>query len=127
MKYAVVFVFVALATIVYAVPRPDGETYPTKYDNINIDEILSNPRLVDNYIACVEGSGKCTPEGEELKKHFGDALNNCCEKCSDKQKEGVKKVWAHLEKEKPEKLKELKAKHDPEGTKEKECREKHGL
>ncbi|XP_044732465.1 uncharacterized protein LOC123295255 [Chrysoperla carnea] len=124
MKYAVVFVFVALATIVYALPKPDEDKYPTKYDSIDIDSILSNERLLQNYIDCIEGAGKCTAEGEELKKHFGDALETCCSKCSDKQKEGVKKVFAHLEKEKPDKLKELKAKYDPEGTKEKECKDK---
>nr|AKW47182.1 chemosensory protein 2 [Chrysopa pallens] len=127
MKYTLLFVFVGLAAIVYAVPRPDEEKYASKYDNINIKELLGNKRLVENYIDCVESKAKCTPEGEELKKHFQDAINNCCEKCTEKQKEGVKEVWAHLEKEQPEKLKELKAKYDPDGTKEKECKEKHGL
>lgn len=68
MKFAVVFVFVALATIVYALPKPD--TYSTKYDTIDVDSILNNDRLLENYIACIEGTGKCTPDGEELKSMY---------------------------------------------------------
>lgn len=35
--------------------------------NIDVDEILKNDRLTRNYLDCVLGKGKCTPEGEELK------------------------------------------------------------
>lgn len=56
--------------------------------------------------------------------HLKDAIQTCCEKCSDKQKEGVKKVFKHLEEKKPDVLKQLKAEHDPKGEHEKECRDK---
>lgn len=36
--------------------------------NIDLDEILKNDRLTRNYVDCVLGKGKCTPEGEELKR-----------------------------------------------------------
>ncbi|XP_044726923.1 ejaculatory bulb-specific protein 3-like [Chrysoperla carnea] len=121
MKYSVVFVFVALATIVYALPKPD--TYSTKYDNIDLDSILNNDRLLENYIACIEGSGKCTAEGEELKKNFKDGLETCCSKCSEKQKEGAEKVIKHFETKRADKLKELKAKYDPSGEYEKKCKQ----
>nr|AKW47190.1 chemosensory protein 9 [Chrysopa pallens] len=122
MKFAVVFVVVSLAISVYS-----EETYPTKYDNIDIDSILNNDRLLNNYIACIEGTGKCTTEGDELKKYFTDAIQTCCSKCSQKQKEGVKKVVLFMEKNKPDKIKELRAKFDPEGVKDKECRKKYNL
>lgn len=45
--------------------------YTTKYDNMNVDEILNNDRLLNNYFKCLMEQGKCTPEGEELKsKHY---------------------------------------------------------
>nr|AKW47187.1 chemosensory protein 5 [Chrysopa pallens] len=124
MKYAITFAIVALATIVYALPKPDDEKYTTKYDNVDVDSILSNERLLKNYIDCIEGKGKCTAEGEELKQHMKDAIQNCCDKCSEKQKEGVKKVFKHFEEKKPEVLNKLKAEHDPNGEFEKVCREK---
>ncbi|XP_044726917.1 ejaculatory bulb-specific protein 3-like isoform X3 [Chrysoperla carnea] len=112
MKYAVVFAIVALATIVYALPKPDDDKYTTKYDNIDIDSILSNERLLKT-------------EGDELKLHLKDAIQNCCEKCSDKQKEGVMKVFKVFSEKKPEVMKQLQEEHDPTGEYEKLCREKY--
>lgn len=41
--------------------------YTTKYDNIDIDQILSNDRLFTNYYNCLLDKGKCSPDGQELK------------------------------------------------------------
>lgn len=41
--------------------------FTTKYDNVNIDEILTNERLLQKYIDCVLDKGKCTADGQELK------------------------------------------------------------
>jgi hypothetical protein len=46
------------------------EKYTTKYDNINLDEILQSDRLLDNYIKCLLEKGKCSPEGTELKCEY---------------------------------------------------------
>lgn len=62
-------VFVALAAATPArVVRQDK--YTTKYDNIDLDSILKNDRLLNNYINCLLGKGNCTPEGTELKSKF---------------------------------------------------------
>ncbi|XP_044732453.1 ejaculatory bulb-specific protein 3-like [Chrysoperla carnea] len=120
LKYLLItFTIVAFACMVYAAPQ---EGYSTKYDNIDLESILTNDRLLDSYITCVEGTGKCTAEGEELKKYFKDGIETCCAKCSEKQKEGSQKVINHLEKNKPEKLAVLKAKFDPTGEYEKVCK-----
>jgi hypothetical protein len=69
MKQFVAILSVLLAALVLAeaarIPRDDK--YTTKYDNINLDEILESDRLLDNYIKCLLEKGKCTPEGIELK------------------------------------------------------------
>ncbi|XP_044726922.1 ejaculatory bulb-specific protein 3-like [Chrysoperla carnea] len=121
MKLSVVFVIVAFATIVYAAPQSG---YSTKFDSIDLEAIIANDRLVDSYVACLLERGKCTAEGEELKKNMKDAVETCCSKCSDKQKKGTRIAFSHLEKNKPEKLSELRAKFDPTGEYEKECRKK---
>jgi hypothetical protein len=66
MKLCLVVVLVALSLAEAARIRRD-EKYTTKYDNMNLDEILASDRLVDNYFKCVMGKGKCTPDGAELK------------------------------------------------------------
>lgn len=41
--------------------------YTTKYDGINLDEILKSDRLFNNYYKCLMDQGRCTPDGRELK------------------------------------------------------------
>lgn len=62
MKFLIVFAIV----LAFAVARPDDK-YTTKYDNIDLDEILSNDRLLTNYFKCIMDTGKCTPDGQELR------------------------------------------------------------
>jgi Insect pheromone-binding family, A10/OS-D len=45
----------------------EAEEYETKYDSIDIDEVLNNYRLLTSYIKCLMGEGPCTPDGTTLK------------------------------------------------------------
>ncbi|XP_049787024.1 ejaculatory bulb-specific protein 3-like [Schistocerca cancellata] len=114
MKAALVLVS-ALAIIVVAAAE---EKYTTKYDNVNLDEILANDRLLNKYTQCLleNDDNNCTADGKELKSVIPDALSNECAKCNEKQKEGTKKVLKHLINHKPDIWAQLKAKYDPDGT-----------
>lgn len=46
------------------------EQYTDRYDDINIEEILSNRRLLIPYVKCLLDKGRCTPEGKELKSTY---------------------------------------------------------
>nr|CAD7259894.1 unnamed protein product [Timema shepardi]CAD7575922.1 unnamed protein product [Timema californicum] len=94
------------------------EKYTTKYDGVNLGEILKNERLRKVYVKCLmdDGLENCTPDGKELKENISDALLNECAKCSEKQKEGTKEVIRFLYREKPEEWKPLQAKYDPGNT-----------
>lgn len=70
MRYLVVLTCVIAAAIA-------DEKYTDKYDNIDIQEILDNKRLLHSYIDCIMDRGKCTPEGKELKGKELRTLN-CC-------------------------------------------------
>lgn len=70
MRYLVVLTCVIAAAIA-------DEKYTDKYDNIDIQEILDNKRLLHSYIDCIMDRGKCTPEGKELKGKKLWTLN-CC-------------------------------------------------
>ncbi|CAG9837567.1 unnamed protein product [Diabrotica balteata] len=100
-----IFVFVAVSA------RPDDK-YTTKYDNVNLDDIIKSDRLLRNYIDCLLGTKKCTADGEELKKVLPDALKTECAKCSDAQKNGAKKIITHLIKNKRQWWDELEARFD---------------
>nr|UEN71179.1 chemosensory protein 3 [Gregopimpla kuwanae] len=109
MKYFVVALAALVVVAVSAKPQ-----YTTKYDNINLDEILKSERLLKNYVNCLMERGTCTADGKELKASLPDALETDCSKCSEKQKEGTDKVIRYLVDNKPETWKELIEKYDPE-------------
>lgn len=46
------------------------EKYTTKYDNVDLDEIIGNKRLLKNYVNCLLDKGNCTPDGQELKSEY---------------------------------------------------------
>uniref|UniRef100_A0A6M2DRF8 Putative insect pheromone-binding family n=1 Tax=Xenopsylla cheopis TaxID=163159 RepID=A0A6M2DRF8_XENCH len=98
-----------------ALARPEDDKYTSKFDNINLDEILQSNRLLNNYVNCLLDKGSCTAEGKELKKVLPDALANECAKCNEKQKQGAEKVIRFFITSKPEEWKKLSEVYDPTG------------
>ncbi|XP_076286714.1 ejaculatory bulb-specific protein 3-like [Lasioglossum baleicum] len=107
----IVIVLLAVAACAFADDR-----YTTKYDNIDVDQILRSERLLNNYVNCLLEKGSCTPDGKELKKSLPDALENKCGKCSEKQKSGSEKVIRFLIHDKPQIWERLSKKYDPTGV-----------
>lgn len=71
----------------------DEERYTSKYDDVDVDEILGNPRLRKQYENCYMGAGPClTPDARFLKEKFPEVLVTKCRKCTDKQREFFGKV-----------------------------------
>lgn len=59
---------IALFAVVIAVAS--AQEYPSKFDNVDIDGILKNDRILNNYIKCMLEKGPCTKEGREFKSKF---------------------------------------------------------
>ncbi len=76
MKFFSIFAFALCVAICYAAapPKPTGKpeetTYTTKFDNINLDEILSSKRTMKNYMTCLTENKLCSPEGTELRSTY---------------------------------------------------------
>lgn len=70
MNKIVLFSLCALA--IASVSNAATTKFTTKYDNVNLDEILNNDRLFSKYLDCVldKPGSKCTPDGLELKSKF---------------------------------------------------------
>ncbi|EDW35359.1 GL15312 [Drosophila persimilis] len=96
-------------------PRLDG-VYNEKFDNVDLDEILIQERLLNNYIKCLESAGPCTPDAKMLKDILPDAVLTDCTKCTEKQKIGAEKVTRHLIDNRPNDWERLEKIYDPEGT-----------
>jgi hypothetical protein len=57
------FILLALLTVLVTAV----EKYSVKYDNVDVDSILQNNRVLTNYIRCILDEGPCTAEGRELR------------------------------------------------------------
>lgn len=61
---------IALFLGIVAVCAAQENKYTTRYDGIDIDQILKSDRLFNNYYNCLMEKGKCTPDGRELKRKY---------------------------------------------------------
>lgn len=59
--------FFVLLLMTLTVALAAKEKYTSKYDNVDVDRILANDRILNNYIKCMLDEGPCTAEGRELK------------------------------------------------------------
>lgn len=87
----------------------------SKLDNFDIDVLLKNDRILNNYLKCLLDKGPCTNEGRELKKTLPEVLKTNCGSCSPKQRKSTKKLIDHLENKKPQQFKLISARYDPSG------------
>ncbi|KAA1412535.1 hypothetical protein F0U44_22600 [Nocardioides humilatus] len=105
--------FCLFAVLAVALARPDDK-YTDRYDNVNLDEVLSNSRLLQPYIKCILDKDRCAPDAKELKEHIREALETECAKCTEAQKKGTRRVIGHLINNESKSWNELTAKYDPE-------------
>jgi hypothetical protein len=67
MKAVVTLLSLSLMVAVAA----SADSYATTWDNINLDDILNNNRLLSAYVNCLLDRGKCTADAAALKRKFG--------------------------------------------------------
>lgn len=60
------FLLLLCAYLILGTESTDDK-YTTKYDNVDIDQVLGNERLLKNYVDCLLDKGSCTPDAMELK------------------------------------------------------------
>ncbi|ETN63879.1 sensory appendage protein [Anopheles darlingi] len=113
--YSTMKLFVAIVFAVLAVATVTAQDqYTTKYDGIDLDEILKSDRLFNNYFKCLMDEGRCTPDGNELKRILPEALQTNCAKCSEKQRAGAISVINYMIDNRKEQWDALQKKYDPE-------------
>lgn len=58
-----IIIFSSLFTLAWS----QSEKYTTKYDDMDLDEVLNNERLLHQYMKCSLDKGPCTKEMTVLK------------------------------------------------------------
>ncbi|XP_049831093.1 ejaculatory bulb-specific protein 3-like isoform X3 [Schistocerca gregaria] len=89
----------------------------SQLDNINVDEVLADPARVDAAVSCFlsDADQDCNVRSKVVKSLISEMVKTNCGECSDGQKVGVAKFLAFISKNKPEEMKKLLAKYDPNG------------
>jgi len=95
--------------------EPPGGYYTTRYDHIDVENILNQKRLVYYYTECLMDRGPCTPQGIEFKRILPEALRTNCLRCTEKQRYVTVKSIRRLKKEYPDVWAQLSAAWDPTG------------
>nr|ANG08520.1 chemosensory protein 6 [Trichogramma dendrolimi] len=111
-----VAVFGLLLLLLLTTSGAEESKYTTKYDDLDIDSIIKNERLLNSYVGCLLDRKPCTPDATELKANLPDALANECSRCSERQRQISDKLSHHLIDHRPEDWQQLEAKYDPTGT-----------
>lgn len=67
MYSAVAFLLTLSVLLQHVISSPADDHYTTRFDAIDVDQILSNERIFKRYMDCLLDKGRCTPEARELK------------------------------------------------------------
>ncbi|GBP07806.1 Putative odorant-binding protein A10 [Eumeta japonica] len=76
--------------VIGAVAGPPA--YDSKFESIDIDDIINNDRILKNYVECFLDRRPCVKEAAEIKVLLADALKNVCARCTPKQIKMIRKL-----------------------------------
>ncbi|KAG6454404.1 allergen Tha p 1 [Manduca sexta] len=94
------------------VSRSTQQNYP-RNENININAILQNDRILLGYYKCVMDKGPCTKDGKVFKRALPEALPTACARCSQKQKAVFRTLLLAIRAKSEPRFMELLDKYDP--------------
>nr|QJT73561.1 chemosensory protein 2 [Encarsia formosa] len=97
------FAVVLLTLASFALAQQEEEKYDDKYDYLDVDGILKNDRLRQQYLDCFLETKPCvTADAIFIKKNFPEAVVTKCRKCTEAQKMGFEKLINWMTKNDPE-------------------------
>ncbi|XP_003705120.1 chemosensory protein 1 [Megachile rotundata] len=80
------------------------DLYPDKYDYVDIDKILANDKLREQYYKCFMEVQPCvTADAQFFKEHITEAFVTKCRLCTERQKELFDKMADWYNKNEPSK------------------------
>ncbi|CAH4030420.1 ejaculatory bulb-specific protein 3-like [Pieris brassicae] len=105
--------FISIITCLLLSPAIFG--YDEKYNNVDVDKIISDDTLLLNYINCFLDKGPCDSDfAQDYRDMLPEVIATACGKCTDIQKKNVRKIITVIFEKKTVLAAELQAKYDPE-------------
>ncbi|KAJ8670417.1 hypothetical protein QAD02_001676 [Eretmocerus hayati] len=106
---------IELQQTIFQSQQSEAQYYNTRWDKVDVKQMLSNRRLIKMYFNCLVSRGPCTPDGREIKRALPEALENACAKCTKSQIDAAVKIIHYLREFEPAKFEILAKKYDPRG------------
>ncbi|XP_038211135.1 ejaculatory bulb-specific protein 3-like [Zerene cesonia] len=104
--------FVTLSLVVLLSTAVFG--YDEKYSDIDVDSIIDDDELFMSYLNCFIDKVPCTAKhAEDYKGILPEVIKESCAKCTEDQKQNVRKIVNAVHEKKPEMAAALQAKFDP--------------
>lgn len=67
MEHLVVATLLTVVVCTFSLSVHAEEVHSTKFDNVDVDKIINNERLLNGYVGCLLDRNPCTPDAAELK------------------------------------------------------------
>lgn len=112
------FLVVALVAVLYCFSPNVVSAHtvvPKKTVSANVQSLLTNDRLLDNYIQCLLDLKPCSREGLNLKKLLPNAIQTNCLNCTPSQRQNARKLITFLRLHRLHDWRRLTDKYDPNG------------
>ncbi|XP_044744966.1 allergen Tha p 1-like [Coccinella septempunctata] len=90
------------------------EKYTSKFNSVDLNVAVRNERLVNAHFNCLMKGLKCTPDGELLRRIIPEVIVDGCAHCTKDHLEGARKIVSYLTRERPELMRALLKKFDPD-------------
>ncbi|XP_050525834.1 ejaculatory bulb-specific protein 3-like [Daktulosphaira vitifoliae] len=94
--------------------QDDLKKYMKIMDTINVDELISNDRLMNTHFKCFLNEGPCVSQFKDLKKVLPELIKDNCSTCSDAQKTKMYNSIEKIRAKKPEEFDKFTKIYDPE-------------
>nr|QRI42718.1 chemosensory protein 23 [Agrilus planipennis] len=105
--------FLSMLVLGVAWAVPEFVSYPPEVDQLDVDAFINDPERVNKFIECVVNE-VCDEKAKVIKDVLLDAFNSHCSKCSESEKQKMRKVTKHIIEKEPESWTKIVQKYDPE-------------
>nr|AWW17234.1 chemosensory protein 10 [Riptortus pedestris] len=93
----------------------EDDIYKKIFDDVDVDSILNNDRILDTYLKCFFNTGPCSNLAETMKGKIPEVFSTVCGRCTDKQKQILRHCLHVFIPKRPDDWKKILEIYDPEG------------
>nr|AXB87339.1 chemosensory protein 5 [Tropidothorax elegans] len=91
------------------------DIYEKIFDDVDVDSILNNDRILDTYVRCFVNTGPCSELAGTMKSKIPEVFSTVCGMCTEKQKDIFKHSLDVFIPKRPNDWKHILEIYDPDG------------